>query len=361
MVNILIEGMTENAGGKETYIVNIYRALDKNKYRFSFVSYSDKIAYEDSLIESGAEIVKLPPRSKGLFAFRKSVKQHFAHHEYDVVWSHKTTLSSCEVLEYAKKNKIPLRIVHSHSSSNMGGKLTYILHRINQRRLKRWANIFFACSEEAARWFYKNDECLIMKNGIDIDKFRFNPVTRARIAKELGLENQLVVGHVGRFGVEKNHSKLVDVFAELVKQHKNAVLLLCGDGEERKKIEEKVVSLRLQEKVRFLGVVSNVNELLQVMDVFVMPSLFEGLPFAMLEAQASGLNCVVSDTVSREADVTGQNVFLSLDEEDAVWAEKVYLAVRMENREGAANMLAQAGFSLAENAKQIDQLFDARL
>ena len=164
------KALQENKSDKESYIINCYDKFDKNKFDFTFLAYDEKIAYEEYLKDTGATIIHLPPRNKGLIQFRKSLDNVFSNNQYDVVWSHKTTLSSCEFLEIAKKHNIPLRIIHSHSSSNMGGKLTYILHQINKLRLTKWANEFFACSETASQWFFGDGECEIIKNGIDVEK-----------------------------------------------------------------------------------------------------------------------------------------------------------------------------------------------
>lgn len=323
MINILIEGMTNNRGGKETYIVNVYNALDKDKYHFTFIAYDEKIAYEDYLMETGAEIIHLPPRNEGLFRHKREIRNLLSQKHFDVVWSHKTTLSACELLAAAKKHGVPVRIVHSHSSANMGGKFTYVMHSINKMLIRRWANEYFACSDQAAKWFYGNYPVQIMKNGIDLERFKFNEVIRSKIRTDLDLNGFFVIGHVGRFGREKNHKKLLNIFNEYKKISSRSKLILVGDGEERENIERQIDALGLNDSVVLLGIVDNVNEILQAIDLIVMPSLFEGLPFALLEAQAAGLKCVVSDTVSRESDILGWNVFLPLDLEDIDWANEI--------------------------------------
>lgn len=357
MIKILVEGMTNNKGGKESYIINAYKKFDKEKFSFTFIAYDDVIAYEDFLSNSGAEIIHLPPRSRGLIKFRHSLDCLLETNKYDVLWSHKTTLSSCEILEIAKKRNVPLRIIHSHSSSNMGGKLTYILHQVNKSRLRKWANEYFACSDTAAQWFFGDEYYKLIKNGIDVEKFRFNPAIRERIRTELGISSCFVVGHVGRFGIEKNHKKLIDVFSEIYRNDDNARLILCGDGEERENIETQIREKELDGKVILLGVINNVNEVLQAMDIVVMPSLFEGLPFALLEAQAAGLKCVVSDTVSAESDIIGWNVYLPLLLDDSEWA-KVVLNQTQTDRHNAADIIKDKGFDINDCVEQIEEDFE---
>lgn len=361
MISILIEGMTCNKGGKESYIVNIFNAFDKEKYRFTFVAYDENIAYEALLKENGAEIIHLPSRNKGVIRFRRALNNLLKQNKYDVVWAHKTTLSSCEILQLAKKNGVPLRIAHSHSSSNMGGKLTYVLHTINKLCLPLWANTFFACSEIAAKWFFGGRKCTIVKNGIDIQKYRYNSETRERIREQYSIIDCFVLGHVGRFGKEKNHKKLIDVLYEVKKRKNNVKLILCGDGEERRNIEKQIQELDLQNNVLLLGVVNNVHEILQGIDLIVMPSLFEGLPFALLEAQAAGLKCVVSDTVSKESDIMGWNTFLALDDEDDYWAETICNIAMSNDRQIATTIMTQKGYDINGCVREIDSIISSRL
>ena len=404
MIKILIEGVTDNKGGKESYILNMFRAFDKSRFAFTFVAYDRDMVYREELLEAGAQVVDLPPRHAGLSAYRKALRQTLDEGGYDVVWAHKTTLSSCEILELAAKCKVPVRIVHSHSSSNMGGSFTLMMHRLNQRRIFGWANEFVACSDVAAKWFYRDHPARILKNGIDLEKFRFSPAIRERIRKQYGWDKaaadvpaagsqtrgsdhdscaeehggsradecvssraeecggRFVIGHVGRFGVEKNHMKLLSVFHAYLQRNPSAVLLLCGDGEERERIVSRIRELGIEDQVFMPGVVDNVHEYLQAMDVMVMPSLFEGLPFALLEAQAAGLGCVVSDTVSPESDVAGRNRRIGLNEPDEVWAEAIdTLAAEKYDRSKGYEVLKEQGFDIRDNVAEAVEMIEAHL
>ena len=361
MINILIEGMTDNKGGKETYIMNLFRHLDKKKYSIAFVSYDDHIAYEEILLNEGAKIIHIPPRCRGVFQYRRAINQVLKNNSFDVVWAHKTTLSSCEIFDIAKKNNIPVRIVHSHSSSNMGGKFTYLMHNINKHLIYCWANEYLACSHSASEWFYGKHLSKIMVNGIDLEKFKYNLEIREKIRKELNIENKFVIGHVGRFGIEKNHKKLINIFKSCKDQNSDVKLILCGDGEERKNIELQIRQLDLQNDVILLGSIDNVHEILQAMDILVMPSLFEGLPFALLEAQASGLKCVVSDSVSRESDVMGWNQFVPLSSNDSVWASVILKEnMNYERFEGYREM-KKRGFDIGDSVISVEQLIEGKL
>ena len=357
-MKILIEGMTSGRGGKESYIMNIFRAMNKQDRELTFISYDPHIAFEEELRKAGAEIVKLPPRSAGIIRFRRALNNYLKNNHFDVLWAHKTTLSSCEILEIAKKVNIPIRIVHSHSSANMGGKVTYLMHSLNKRRIFRIATDYLACSDVAAKWFYSNHDCVIVKNGFDLDKFRYSPKVREEIRTKYKLHGCFVIGHVGRFGAEKNHIKLLDIFFEYNKQHANSRLVLCGDGEERPKIESKIKELGITDEVLLLGIVNNVNEILQAIDVIVMPSLFEGLPYSLLEAQAAGLKCIVSDTVSRESDVIGWNKYVSLDAPESEWADVINELDCHYDREGMADIIKHNGFDIYDCVKQVEAIIN---
>lgn len=359
MIKILVEGMTEGYGGKESYIINSFRAFDKSKFSFSFISYNKKIAYQDELESAGAEIIKIQGRDKGLFDYREALLDMFRNNHFDVLWANKTTLSSCEILEIAKRYSVPLRIVHSHSSANMGRKLTYVLHSINKLCVRNWANEFFACSEPAAKWFFGNKPCTLIKNGINVEKFRFDSEIRQLIRNKLGVDDCFVIGHIGRFGIEKNHSKLLHVFYEVHKRNPKTKLVLCGDGEERNNIEALIRDLGLNDSVILTGVIDNVNEVLQAMDLIVMPSLFEGLPFALLEAQAAGLKCIVSDTVSRESNILEWNSFLPLSSDDKIWANKIIETdISVDKRFSAADIMKEKGYDLYDCVELVVKIID---
>ena len=358
MKTIVIEGMTEGIGGKETYIINTFRAMDKKKYRFIFISYNDQIAYEQELVDNSAIIAHVTPRNKNPLVFWTDLDQLFANNRIDVVWAHKTTLSSCEILMLAAKHGVPVRMIHSHSSENMGGRFTRIMHDFNKKRLDRYATVRLACSDVAARWFYDDRSSIILKNAIDLNRYRFDPAVRERIRSKLGIRDQFVLGHVGRFGAEKNHQKLLHVFAALLQEKPDAYLILCGDGELRGQIEQTIHKLSITEHVKLLGNVSNVNEMLQAFDILIMPSLFEGLPFALLEAQASGLKCVVSDTVSSESNILGWNVAVPLNALDPEWVKAIQgLDLHYDRIDGYFGM-KKNGFDLSDSIFVLERIME---
>ena len=225
------------------------------------------------------------------------------------------------------------------------------------KKIPDYATELFACSKLAGDWMFLGEYFDILYNAIDIKEYKYSPVIANKLRQEFHLENCIVVGHVGRFNPQKNHSFLIDIFSECVQRNSNTKLLLVGDGEGRQKIQDKVRDLGIQDKVIFTGIRSDVNELLQAMDVFVFPSLYEGLPVTMVEAQAAGLPCVISDHISKECIVTsGLVTGKSLNESPERWAECV-LQQSYRNRESHIEEIRTAGYDISTAAKQLESFY----
>ena len=201
----------------------------------------------------------------------------------------------------------------------------------------------------------------LMVNAFELDRFKFNANVRKKIREKFKIQDYFIIGHIGRFGEEKNHHKLLNVFLSYKNKNPKCKLILCGDGEKRPEIEQQIHALELDNDVILMGMIDNVNEILQAMDILVMPSLFEGLPFALLEAQTAGLKCIVSDTVSREADITGWNQFLPLDLSDQLWAEAIQKEDIAYNRLDGYDIMCKAGFDIVKNMNTIETIIKSRL
>ena len=283
-----------------------------------------------------------------------------AHPEYQIVHSHLNTVSGL-VLEAAKAG-VPVRIAHSHSSSPETGFWKAYSRIFTANPKFQGSLLIFRLLQAAGSWLFgekiSNTSLKIIKNGIDVEKFSFNGQSRMQSRKALGLaDNAFVVGHVGRFHPLKNHSFLVDVFAEIYKRNKNAVLLLIGDGERKAEIETKVQKLGLAQAVLFLGVRSDVNLLMQAMDVFVFPSRYEGLGVSLIEAQAAGLPCVISDAIPQEVGVVDYLIKrVSLEKDVIEWAEAV-LGCPQQERVNTTERITQKGFSIQQTAKKLQDFY----
>lgn len=305
-VRILHVVVNMNRGGAETLLMNLYRNIDRTKVQFDFLTCKPG-AYDAEIAELGGTLHRIPYITDvGHAGYIKALDHFFASHpEYAVVHSHMDKMSGY-ALRSAKRAHVPVRIAHSHNTSSEGGFAAKAYKWVAGQYIKRSATHFLACSSKAAQWLFadRGNQTPILKNGIECDKFAFSLKLRGDIRGELGIpENTFVIGHVGRFAHQKNHSFLIDMFAQLSKNKPDTVLFLVGDGPLRADIEERVRDLNLTNKIKFLGIRSDIHQLLQAFDIFVFPSLHEGLPVSLIEAQAAGLPCVISDVISPEADM----------------------------------------------------------
>ncbi|MBS7146771.1 MAG: glycosyltransferase family 1 protein [Intestinibacter bartlettii] len=320
-----------NRGGAESMIMNIYRKIDRTKIQFDFVVHTDSICdFDDEIKSLGGKIYNCPRfTGTNLVSYIKFWNEFFKEHkEYKIIHGHIGSSASI-YLKIAKKNGL-FTIAHSHSGGfDIGIKGT--MYRVFSYPTRFIADYFFACSENAGISRYGkrvvNNKTIfsVLKNAIDVNQYAFSEEIRDKKRKELNLENKFVIGHVGRFDKAKNQEYLVEIFKLIAKKNENTMLLLIGDGELRPHIIEKVKNCGLEDKVIFTGVRSDVNELLQAMDVFVFPSVYEGLPVTVIEAQAAGLPCLISDTITDEVCITSLVQKLSINESVEEWYKKIVL------------------------------------
>ncbi|WP_374723704.1 glycosyltransferase family 1 protein [Calidifontibacillus erzurumensis] len=368
MIRVLHSVYGMNRGGLETFIMNVYRNIDRTKVQFDFlVRTQQKCDYDDEIFSLGGNIYYAPSRSQGLRKSIKKTDEFFQDHkEYKIVHFHLSSLSNVSTLRIAKKNGVPCRIVHSHNTRQGGSPIHKYLHLFNQMFIRSYATDFFACSELAAKWMYpkkifEDHEFKIIYNGIEPEKFALNNDIRKRKREELGIVDEFIVGHIGRFHPQKNHVFLIDIFKEIHKKIENVKLLLVGDGDLRPLIEKKVEEFGLTNNVIFTGVRSDIPELLQVMDVFVFPSLYEGLGIVLVEAQASGLKCFTSDiVVPKEVNISGLVQFVSLNESAQFWAEEI-LKYKDYKRSRTTDVIINAGYDIRKIAEELQEWYESKI
>jgi glycosyltransferase involved in cell wall biosynthesis len=351
-----------NTGGAENMIMNIYRNIDRTKVQFDFVIHTEKKGfYDDEINQLGGNIYRIPRfKGKNIFSYINSWETLFGEHkEYSIVHSHIRSTASI-ILKIAKKYGITT-ISHSHSTSN-GKGFQAVVKNMLQYPLKYISDYMFACSKKTAISLYGNEayetgKVKILNNAIDTERFIYDKQKSKQIKKQLGVENNFVVGHVGRFSYPKNHDFLLDIFYEIKKIKKDAILLLIGDGELRDKIKEKVQKLKLTDYVIFMGVRSDIPELMQAMDVFLFPSHFEGLPVVLVEAQASGLKILASDTITKEVALTDLVNFYSLNSTPTEWANKTLNCLDGYIRRSYSTEIKNANYDIIENAKWLENFY----
>lgn len=357
MIRVLQVVTHMNRGGLETMLMNYYRQIDRSRVQFDFLVHrAERADYDDEIESLGGKVYRLPRLVPWSKAYLAALDGFFAAHpEYRVVHVHQDCLSSV-ILKAAKKAGVPVRIAHSHNA-NQDRNLKYPIKLFYRRKIPYYATDLFACGQDAGQWMFRGADFLILNNAIDAAAYRYDADTRARMRMELGIDEEaFVLGHVGRFSPQKNHAYLLDIFAVLHEKCPDAKLLLVGDGELRGEIESKVQALGLTKDVIMTGVRSDVAALLQAMDVFVFPSLYEGLPVTMVEAQAAGLPCFISDRVPVECKMTEAVQQIPLSDSPEMWADKI-LASNLVRRDTYRDIVA-AGFDIAENAGWLQEYYE---
>ena len=355
-----------NRGGAETMIMNYYRNIDREQVQFDFLlTVQGKSDYEEEILSMGGRIYHITPLTlTSMGGYLKDIQRFLKEHrEYRIVHSH-TSSKSVFPLRIAKKMGIPVRISHSHNLfiGNTGSPKE-MLRRLLRKPLHKVSNFNFACSKEAAVWlygedFWKQQKVQILKNAIDVKKFSYQEEIRKEYRQKFGLENKFVIGHVGRFDQQKNHTYLLEIFSKVLEQQENARLVLVGEGKLCPEIKEKAKRLNIQEKIIYTGLREDVPELMQMMDTFVFPSLFEGLGIVLIEAQTAGLPCFASkNVIPKEAAVTDLVKFISLEESAKSWADKILQVENQQERKSRVSMVQDAGYDICVEAKKLEEFY----
>lgn len=343
------------SAGVQSFIMNMYRNIDRNKVEFDFlVHYKEEQFYDKEIEKYGGKIYKLSVREDYNFLkYLKELDLFFKTHKYDVVHGHMDTLGYF-YLKYAKKYNVPVRIAHAHTDSVQSG-IKKIPRQLMIKLYGRNANYHLACSQESGKYMFK-DDFRVFRNGIDVKKFKYNKEIRKKVRNELKLEDKFVVGNVGRLHVVKNQEFILKLIMELKKEIPNVFFLLIGDGELENYLISKIKEYDIAENVLLLKKRSDVNELYQAMDVFLLPSLFEGIPLVGIEAQAAGLPCVFSDKVNNKLSVTNNCSFISLDKFDK-WKEKIIEIKDSFKRKDTENYIIKNGYDSYSIAKSLEKFY----
>ena len=349
-------------GGVESVVMNYYRNIDRNKVQFDFICDEDsKYIPKEEIENLGGKVILIPPYQKP-FKYHKELKRVLKDGNYKIVHSHISTMSFFS-LWAAKSAKVPIRIAHSHSTTNKKEKKKNLLKQVLRPFSKVFATDYMCCSELAGRWLFGNKEydngnVYLLNNAIDLDKFKYDEEKRKEKRKELNIEDStLVIGHVGRFVEQKNHRFLIGIFNEVHKQKENSILLLAGQGPLMGEMKEKVKILGIEDSVKFLGQRNDINELYQAFDVFCLPSLYEGLPVVGVEAQATGLLCIFSDDMTKETKVLDTTEFLSLNQSVEEWAYTILKKYKTFKRKSCTNEISKKDFNIKKEANKLIQKY----
>lgn len=358
MIRILQSVNIMDRAGLETMLMNYYKNIDRSKVQFDFLTHRNEIgAYENEIKELGGQVYHAPRLyPQNYLQYFIYMKKFFKEHsEYKIIHSHIDSMSYFPLLA-AKKSGIPIRIGHSHNSK-LDKDLKYPIKLYALKGMPKVANIYFSCGKLAGKFMWKNRKFKIVHNAIDLTKFAFNESLRRTIRNKLNItDDTFVIGHVGRFNKVKNQLFLLDIFNEIVKEKPNSLLILIGKGEDEIKIRDKIHELHLNGKVSILIDRPDVYELYQSFDIFVMPSLFEGLPVVGVEAQANGLPCIFSKNISDEIILTHNAEQLLLMDNAKEWADKILSKDIIRNSE-ACSELKRSGYDIKTEAKKLEEWY----
>lgn len=349
-----------NYGGVEVVVMNYYRFIDKSKFQFDFFCFEGSILPQKYEIEKLGGRIYVVPKFSHPIRYIKAVRKIFKENDYKIVHCHMNTMGIFAMFAAYKEN-IPVRILHNHSMINHLFSRSEFKRNIIKYILRAFSKLypthFCACSKAAGDWMYgKNFNYSIFNNGVDVDKFKFNQQIRDSVRLSLGLQDKLVIGHIGRFCEQKNHDLLIHIFCHVLDYQNNAVLMLIGEGELLDQIKQKVNKYNIKDKVLFLGKQKDTSKFYQAMDVFCLPSRYEGLPVVGVEAQCSGLPCLFSSYVSKESKILDTTKFLSYDDSSNYWAINLIKLAR-NSRVDTSKEVKQANFDMFENAKKLESFY----
>lgn len=347
-------------GGSQSFVMNVYRNMDRSKIQFDFVTFpNERGELYDEIIAMGGRVYEAPKyNGKNYLQFVKWWNVFFMeHHEYRILHGHVRSVASI-YLPIAKKNGC-ITIAHSHSTSNGHGILAWIKNGL-QYPVRYQADFLFGCSKAAGEWMFgkkmiHTDKYYTIPNAVNVEKYVLNEDIRVKYRTEMGINDKTVFIHVGRFHPSKNHDFLLELFSKIQSMNKKSYLLLVGDGELREHIEKKIKILNLTKNVRLLGTRTDVNKLLMCADVFLFPSRWEGLPLSVVEAQASGLPCLVSDHVTKEVGLTDLVHYLPIDQGYDVWLNKIKTMNLF--RKNVRDDIVKAGFDIKATAEWLQNFY----
>ena len=356
-------------GGQESFLMNMYRNMDRTKVQLDFLTpfNCDNPDLKAEIESMGGQVFTYDHRfgENNNAVFKKSVQDFLANHPYSIVHFHSgSTYALMEGAKLAHDAGIPVRVVHSHCGGFKNLKY-HVIKTLSIPWLLKYPTDYLACSDLAAEWKFpksviRNHRYTVIRNAVDTDRFRLDPKLREKIRTVLGVDaNTPVLGHVGRFSLQKNHSFLIDIFAAVHRKSPEAILLLAGAGELEPEIRDKVKALDLENSVKFLGLRKDIPALMNAMDVFVLPSFFEGLPVVGVEAQATGLSVITSTAVARELPLKDLAQYIPLESSPEIWADAVLKAADESrlHRRNTTQEIAEAGYEIKAAARAFEQFY----
>lgn len=347
-----------NFGGVQTFLLTYAEHMDLETIVFDYVVQTNAPgALDERAKQRGSRIYYVTPMGKSLVGYMRDVYHLLKEHpEYKIVHTHLNYRNLFPLIS-AKLAKVKIRISHSHNNYTATNVLKTVERKIFRLLLPVVATDYWACSEMAGKWLYGNKRYTVIHNAIETSQFKFSEKIRKNLRNKHNIDNQIVWINVGMFGKAKNHKFLLELFSNHVKDNPNTCLMLCGNGEERKIIEQQAVKYGIRDKVFFLGIVDNVNEYLMMADIMIMPSLFEGLPLVCVEAQATGCPVVASSAIPDEA-LFADNTERCMTWEVSDWEDSIKRMLNIKNdRKQAALLCEEYNFDINNEAQKLQKSF----
>lgn len=354
-----------NRGGAETMVMNYYRKIDKTKVQFDFMVHrQERGAYDDEIEAMGGRIFRMCPiYPQNIFRYKRLLREFFdTHPEHRILHSHMSELGYFAFKE-AVRHHVPVRICHAHNVpvfkyETLKEKIKRIPREILIRLMRTYSTDYFACSKEAGLWLFgksNKNKIVLLRNAIDLSLYRYVPSLSLSIKRQYNWEGKFIIGHVGRFSPQKNHTFLIDIFEAIQKEIPHSVLVLVGDGELRLTIEQKVKKFNLNDKVFFLGTQNELYKIYQCFDIFLFPSLYEGFGNVLVEAQACGVQCFTSEKVVPEyACVSSLLHYISLSKSASEWKDEILNYRNSKKTEGS---YINSDFDITTNAEWLTQYY----
>lgn len=358
---VLVYGLKDPAGGVEKIVLEYVRNITKqHNIRFDFLVFGENFSKENEIDEMGCRVIYMPSRKADMRGYKRKMNTLFSQNDYCAVWGNYSGLTNIDILTFAKSHNIPIRIAHSHVSRLYWGSrlmkyVVFILHHYNKLRLAGYVTHYWACSEVSKKFMFPKsaqDLTTLVNNAVDTTVFCPDEADREATRKSLGVDDNIVVGHVARMCDVKNQTFLLKVVSEAVKLDPKVKLLFVGDGELNEQLHNEAENLGINDSVIFTGARTNVPSLLRAMDVFVLTSLSEGLSVSAVEAQSSGLPCVLSSAVSPDTDISGNVKFIELSKGEHEWAEAV-LQLAQKPVSAPGQRIAESGYDIAEQSQKL--------
>lgn len=355
-IRVLCVFSTLDRGGAESMCMNLYRHIDRSKVQFDFVKHeSQKGHFEEEIVQLGGRIFTAPRlRFTKIASYISWWKRHLKQHpEHKIIHGHFFTISAVYFCVAKHFNRVTIGHIHSSKPVKMG-KSDYVKAFL-LKFVEKYADYCFACSQNAGNWVYPHRKFKVINNAVDAEKFRANPEKRVIARNLLGInKDELVIGTVGNFSTVKNPMATIAIVEKILKRVPTAKFLWVGDGYLREQIEKEIEKRHLSQNIILAGIRSDVDLMLQAMDAFILPSLFEGLPVVAIEAQAAGLKCFLSDTVTREADITGRCTYIN-NTDYVGWAEEICSADL--TKVDTYDQICEAGYDVQKSAEWIQEFY----